>query len=303
MLPKTSELEAFVAVADQLSFQRAAVDRGVTRSALSHAMKALEDRLGVRLLNRNTRSVSLTEAGAALHARLKPAFGDLAQAVEEVNRFRDSPLGTVRITVPRSVGLTVMGPVIARLVAENPGLRIDVSSSDALVDIVAEGFDAGIRFGTRLEQDMVATRIATQLRFAVVGSPGYFADTAMPGSPHDLDRHRCIRYCFPSGVIFPWAFEKDGAAITVDVRGPVLLDDQELMIEAALAGSGLAFVFADRVERHIAEGRLVRCLADWTPQFGELFLYYPSRRFVSAGLRALINLLKAGLSAPDDVER
>lgn len=292
MTVKLTELSAFLAVAEHLSFQRAALERGVTRSALSHAVRGLEEAMGVRLLSRNTRSVSLTEAGALLQARLKPAFGDIDQAVDEVNRFRDSPYGTVRLTMPRTVGIVMMGPVIARLVRENPGLSLDVSSSDALVDIVAEGFDAGIRFGERLQQDMIATRIGLDLRFAVVGSPAYFANRSQPKVPQDLMDHQCIRYRFPSGAAFDWEFEKDGQEVQVAVQGPVLLDDQELMIQTALAGAGLAFVFADRVREDIENGRLVHCLADWSPQFSSLFLYYPNRKFVPAGLRALIELLK-----------
>jgi DNA-binding transcriptional LysR family regulator len=292
MTVKLTELSAFLAVAEHLSFQRAALDRGVTRSALSHAVRGLEEAVGVRLLSRNTRSVSLTEAGALLQARLKPAFGDIDQAVDEVNRFRDTPYGTIRVTVPRAVGSVLMGPVIARLVRENPGLSLEVSSSDALIDIVAEGFDAGIRFGERLQQDMIASRIGLDLRFAVVGSPEYFAGRTPPNAPHDLMAHECIRYRFPSGAAFDWEFEKDAQEVQVAVHGPVLLDDQDLMIETALAGAGLAFVFADRVSGHLESGRLVRCLEDWSPQFSSLFLYYPNRKFVPAGLRALIELLK-----------
>lgn len=292
MTVKLTELSAFLAVAEHLSFQRAALERGVTRSALSHAVRGLEEAVGVRLLSRNTRSVSLTEAGALLQARLKPAFGDIDQAVDEVNRFRDTPYGTIRLTVPRAVGSVLMGPVIARLVRENPGLSLEVSSSDALIDIVAEGFDAGIRFGERLQQDMIASRIGLDLHFAVVGSPEYFAGRTPPKAPHDLMAHDCIRYRFPSGAAFDWEFEKDGQEVQVAVHGPVLLDDQDLMIETALADAGLAFVFADRVSGYLESGRLVRCLEDWSPQFSSLFLYYPNRKFVPAGLRALIEILK-----------
>ncbi|MFD2182069.1 LysR family transcriptional regulator [Rhodoplanes azumiensis] len=287
-----TDLAAFVAVADHLSFQRAAAERGVTRSALSHAVKGLEQDLGVRLLNRNTRSVSLTEAGRLLHARLKPAFGDVAQAIDEVSRWRDTPAGTIRITVPRPVGLMMMGAVIARLVRDCPGLAVEVSSDDALIDIVAADFDAGIRFGERLQQGMIATRIALPMRFAVVGAPAYFDDHPRPERPADLHAHRCIRYRFPSGAMFQWEFEKDGEPLTVAVDGPVVSNDQELIAEAALAGAGLAFVFEDRVSRHLASGALVRCLEDWTPHFDDVFLYYPHRAYMPAGLRALIDILK-----------
>ncbi|WP_159980609.1 MULTISPECIES: LysR family transcriptional regulator [unclassified Novosphingobium] len=296
MAVKLSELSAFLAVADHLSFQRAAIERGVSRSALSHSLRSLEAALEIRLLSRNTRSVSLTDAGKSFYDRLKPAFNEIDQAIEDVNRFRDTPHGAVRLTVPRAIGLSVMGPVIARLVRENPGLSIEISSSDALVDIVAEGFDAGIRFGERLQQDMIAARIGLAVSFAVVGSPAYFAGRTVPDVPDDLRGHQCVRYRFPSGVAFPWEFEKNGQAVQIAVDGPVQLDDQELMIEAALSGVGLAFVFTDRVQPYLDSGKLVRCLADWSPQLPSLYLYYPSRRFVSAGLRALIDLLKKPLA-------
>lgn len=292
MMHRLQELSAFMAVADHRSFQRAAIARGVTRSALSHAVKKLEEDLGVRLLSRNTRSVALTEAGNLLLGRLKPAFGDIGQAIEELNRFRDTPAGTVKLTVPRAIGVSLMGPVLARLVHQNPGLSIEVSSNDALVNIIEAGFDAGIRFGERLQQDMIAVRIGLPLSFAVVGAPSYFRDRVAPVTPADLMSHQCIRYRFPSGAAFPWEFERQGSAMQIDVRGPLVLDDQELMIEAAVAGCGLAFVFADRVERHLDDGRLIRCLASWCPQFSDLFLYYPNRAFVPAGLRAVIDCLR-----------
>jgi DNA-binding transcriptional LysR family regulator len=293
-----TDLAAFLSVAEHLSFQRAAIARGVTRSAISHAVGSLEAKLGLRLLNRNTRSVSLTEPGKLLHARLRPAFAEIEQAVDEVNRFRDTPLGTVRITVPRAVGVTLMGPIIAMLTRDNPGLSIDVSSDDSLVDIVAEGFDAGIRFGERLQQEMIAVKINFPLHFAVVGAPAYLANRRLPQSPADLSDHSCIGYRFPSGVTFPWEFRKAEETVQVTVKGPIQLDDQELMTETALAGAGLAFVFAERVQPYLDSGRLVRCLEDWTPQFSSLYLYYPNRTFVSAGLRALADLLRRPRLAP-----
>lgn len=292
MPAKLTELSAFLAVAEHLSFRRAATLRGTSTSALSHALRGLEKELGVRLLNRTTRSVSLTEAGLVLYERLKPAFAAVDQAVEAVNTFRDTPYGTVRLNAPRSVALSLLGPVIAALVRDNPGLSIEVASDDRLVDIVAEGFDAGIRFGESIAKDMIAVRIGLELDFAVVGSPAYLAGRALPVTPADLHAHQCVRYRFPSGEAFPWEFSKDGQDVTVVVDGPVTLDDQDLMIETALSGAGLAFVFADRAAPYIADGRLIRCLSDWCPSIGGLFLYYPDRTFMPAGLRALIDMLK-----------
>ena len=292
MKVRHSDLAVFVAVAEHLSFQRAAIARGVTRSAISHAVRGVEAELGVRLLNRNTRSVSLTGPGGVLYDRLRRAFADIDQAVDDVNSFRDTPQGMVRITVPRAVGVMLMPHVVAKLTRDNPRLSIDVSSDDGLVDIVDEGFDAGIRFGERLQQHMIAMKIDFPLHFAVVGSPAYFAGRTVPKAPTDLKDHSCIRYRFPSGVAFPWEFRKGRTALQVEVQGRIQLDDQELMIETAIVGAGLAFVFAERVQPHLNAGRLMRCLEDWTPQFGNLFLYYPERTFVPAGLRALADLLR-----------
>ncbi|MFT3922085.1 MAG: LysR family transcriptional regulator [Myxococcales bacterium] len=291
MSAKLSELSAFLSVATHLNFRAAARERGITPSAVSHALRSLEEELGVRLLQRTTRSVSLTEAGALLFARLKPAFGEIDHAVEAVNSFRETPYGRLRLNVPRAAGAELMG-VFAQLVSENPGLTLEVVADDRLVDIVAGGFDAGIRFGEKLAKDMVAVRVALPLSFAVVGSPAYFKGRALPKHPADLGEHRCIRYRFPSGANFPWEFEKAGKTLEVDVQGPLVLDDQQLMIEAALSGVGLAYVFTERVASQLQAGRLVRCLADYCPPFTELFLYYPERTYVSAGLRALIKLLK-----------
>ena len=294
MTDRLSELAAFLAVADHLSFQRAAVVRGVTRSAISHAIRNLEDAHGIRLVNRTTRSVSLTDAGQLLAARLKPAFGEIAQAIDELNRFRGTPFGTLRLTAPRGIARMIVAPVIARLIAQNPGLSVEVSANDALIDIVAEGFDAGIRFGESLQQDMIAARIGLGVSFAVVGSPAYFSEHSMPSVPQDLLDHRCIRYRFPSGTLYPWEFERAGKSLSINVVGPLTFDDQELMIEAALAGSGLAFVFHETVAPLIGEGKLVRCLADWCPWLDDFYIYYANRAHQPAALRALIDLLRSG---------
>ncbi|HJS85739.1 MAG TPA: LysR family transcriptional regulator [Acetobacteraceae bacterium] len=289
-----AELAAFVSVASRRSFSRAAVERGISPSAVSHAVRHLEERLGVQLLHRTTRSVSLTEAGQLLFARVQPAFTDLRNALDVVNAFRDTPYGMVRLNAPRSVAPLVLAPVMGKLLGQNPGLRVDVSVDDRLVDIVSDGYDAGIRFGERIAQDMVAVRLGIRLRWAVVASPDYFHERPMPETPHDLQRHLCIRYNFPSGVSFPWEFSRNGSSLVVDVNGPLTLDDQELMVEAAVHGAGVAFVWEGRAEHHLRAGRLVGCLADWCPPFSDLFLYYPRRRHVSAGLRAVVEALKRG---------
>jgi DNA-binding transcriptional LysR family regulator len=292
MVAKLSELAAFAAVARHLSFQKAAIERGVSRSAISHAIAGLEQQLGVRLLHRNNRSVSMTEAGAMLRARLDQAFGDIDAALDELNQFTTGVVGTLRLNVPRAIGPAVLGPVLAELSAAHPQLSVEVSSDDAIIDIVGAGFDAGIRFAERLQQDMIAIRMPQSLAFAVVATPAYFAGAGPLRTPHDLAAHRCIRYRFPSGALFRWEFEKDGESLDIDVPGTISLDDQELMIEAALAGAGIAFVFESRAHAHLESGRLERRLQGWCPQLTGLHLYYSSRRQVSAGLRALIDLVR-----------
>lgn len=291
MTQHLQEIAAFVAVADRLSFQRAAQERGVTRSTLSHAVKTLEARLGVRLLNRTTRSVALTEAGQAFHARAKQALGEIDQAIDAIDDFRSRPMGTLRLTVPRAISPSFIGTVTA-LVATHPNLSIEIDANDRLVDIVAEGFDAGIRFGVSLHQDMIAVRLGRAFHFAVLGAPAYLAEYSPPVVPTDLLRHRCIRYRLPSGILDPWVFERGQEISKIDVTGPLIFNDQNLMMEAAVHGAGLAFVFEEGARTHLDSGRLVRCLPDYTLQFSELYLYYSGRRHVSTALRALIDALK-----------
>jgi len=288
-----AELAAFAAVATHRSFRKAAVERGTSPSAVSHAIRNLEIRVGVRLFHRTTRKVSLTDAGHMLFAKLTPAFTDIATAVDALNSWRDTPFGTVRLNVPNTVAPFVLGETVEALLKANRGLRLEIVATDRRVDIVEEGFDAGIRFGERLSQDMVAVPIRSNLRFAVVGAPEYFADRTMPQTPQALHDHVCIRYAFPSGTMLHWTFEKYGESITVDVDGPLTLDNQEMMVDAAARGLGLAYVWEQRAAAHVRDGRLVRCLEDWCPVEDGLFLYFPSRKHQSAGLRAVIEALRA----------
>jgi len=288
-----AELSMFLGVARNKSFRKTAVERGVASSAVSHAIRSLEERVAVRLFHRTTRSVSLTEAGEQLLVQLQPAFDQIEKALETLNAFRETPFGTIKINVPASIAPILVREMAQPLLENNPGLRLNIAATDSLVDIVEEGFDAGIRFGERLGQNMIAVRIKPVLRFAVVGSPSYFAQRDIPLTPEDLKRHECIRYRYPSGVMYNWQFERDGQTLDVEVEGPLTLDSQELMVEAALGGCGLAYVWDYRVSSHLASGALVRCLDDWCVLDDSLFLYYPSRRHVSAGLRALIEFLRA----------
>jgi DNA-binding transcriptional LysR family regulator len=214
-------------------------------------------------------------------------------AVDELNSFRSTPFGTVRINVPNSIAPFVLGDAIESLLKSNSGLKLEIVATDTLVDIVEEGFDAGIRFGERLSQDMIAVRIKSKFRFVVVGSPAYFKGKQIPAAPHDLRNHACIRYAFPSGAIFNWEFFADGKTIQVEVDGPLTLDSQELMAAAAARGLGLAYIWEDRAAPYLRNGQLKICLEDWCAVNADLFLYFPSRKHQSAGLRALIESLKA----------
>lgn len=288
-----AELATFQAVARHRSFRKAATERAIAPSAVSHAIRSLEERVGVRLLHRTTRSVSLTEAGERFLADLGAAFALIEQAHDGLNRFRQTPFGAVRLNLPASVASLVLRDVLGPLTRRNPGLQLDIVATDRLVDIVAEGFDAGIRFGEVLSKDMIAVRLRAAPRFAVVGSPAYFRGRRMPDSPRDLGEHACIRYRFPSGKLFDWEFDRDGEEMAVAVDGPITLDSQELMVEAALQGCGLAYVWEDRIAAHLRSGALARCLEPWCRSADDLFLYYPSRRHLSGSLRALIDALKA----------
>ena len=287
-----SELAAFDAVARHRSFRRAAEERGVTASAISHAVSRLEARVGIRLLNRTTRSVSLTDAGAMLFAELSPAFGEIGSALDALNRYRDTPFGKVRINAPNSIAPFVFGPLMAPLIDANPRLELEIVATDRLVDIVAEGFDAGIRLGESLRDGMTAVPIKRRMQLIVVGSPAYFARRPPPQTPDDLAQHVCIRNLYPSGVPYPWTFDRDGRSIDFEPAGPLALDDHELMVEAARSGVALAYVWADRARPHIASGALVECLQSWRAPEDRLYLYYPSRKHISAGLRAVIDALR-----------
>ena len=287
-----SELAAFDAVARHKSFRRAGEEREVTASAISHAVTNLEARVGIRLLNRTTRSVSLTDAGAMLLSRLSPAFNDIGSAMDGLNQFRDTPFGKVRINAPTSIAPFVLGPVLGGLMRANPNLQLEIVTTDRLVDIVEDGFDAGIRLGESLLEGMTAVRINPRLRLAVVGSPAYFESAAMPETPADLRAHTCFQNLYPSGVRYAWYFEKDGRSMEFQPTGSFSSDDHDLLVQAALSGMGLAYVWDDRAEALVRDGRLIRCLDEWCPPEDWLYLYYPTRKYISAGLRAVIEAMR-----------
>jgi DNA-binding transcriptional LysR family regulator len=287
-----SELAAFDAVARHRNFRRAGEERGVTASAISHAVSNLEARVGIRLLNRTTRSVSLTDAGAMLLSQLSPAFGDIGSALDTLNQYRDTPFGKVRVNTPNSLAPFVFGPVMGLLLAKNPNLELEIVATDRLVDIVDEGFDAGIRLGESLQDGMTAVKIKPRLRLTVVGSAVYFERHPMPRTPADLKGHVCIRNIYPSGKAYPWEFSRAGKIIEFQPKGPLSLDDHELMVEAARSGMALAYVWEGRARPHLASGELVECLASWCAPVDWLYIYYPTRKHISAGLRAVVEALR-----------
>ncbi len=288
-----ADLSVFLCIAAHLSFSRAAVELGLSPSALSHALRALEERLGVRLFNRTTRSVALTEAGERLYARIRPAFRDIDDALEDLNQFRDTPSGTLRINAGRAAAELVLLPLASRFLEAYPDVNLEISADDALVDVVSAGFDAGVRFGERLEADMVSLPIGPYLRSVVVGSPAFFERHPVPHKPQDLHGLPCIRHRFPSGNLYRWEFERGGMQLEIEVDGPLTLGDVRMMVGPALQGAGLAYVFEEMVARHIAEGRLLQVLEDWCPYYPGLHLYYPSRRQVPAALKAFIEFARA----------
>jgi DNA-binding transcriptional LysR family regulator len=284
-------LTAFVAVAEERSFTRAAVRLGVSTSALSHAMRGLEERLGVRLLARTTRSVAPTEAGDQLLARVGPALGDIRTALDGLGRLQERPAGRLRVVMPRLAAAMVLLPKLSSFTREFPDVILDVTTESRPVDIVAERFDAGIELGEFIQRDMIAVRVLADQRAAIVASPAYFRKHPKPRRPQDLLQHRCIG-CRHGEAVYRWEFEKGKKSLTVGVNGPVVLDDVDLMVRAALDGAGIAFTFEEQVAPLLAKRRLVRVLGDWCPPFPGYFLYYPSRRHQPPGLSALIDALR-----------
>lgn len=287
------DLQAFVTVARERSFTRAAAQLGLSRSALSHAMLALERRLGVRLLTRTTRSVSTTEAGARLLDTVAPRLDEIELELGALSAMRDKPAGTVRITAHDHAIATALWPRLLPMLQGYPDVRLEFSVDYALTDIAAHRFDAGVRIGNRVDKDMVAVRIAPDLRMAVAGSPEYLAGKPIPTTPHDLTSHRCINLRLPThGSLYAWDFEKDGQELNVRVDGQTVFNNTFLMLQAALDGMGFAYVPLDLMQPHIAAGRLVPVLQDWWPLFPGYHLYYANRRQLAPALALVIEALR-----------
>jgi DNA-binding transcriptional LysR family regulator len=290
-MPDLTALSSFLTVAEERSFTRAAKLLGVSPSAISHAMRGLEETIGVRLLSRTTRSVAPTEAGEQLLARLRPALTEVGAALDQITGFRDKPAGRVRLLVPR-LAVRVLAPKLGYVARHYPEILLDITTDDSRMDIVAGGFDAGIHFGEYIEKDMIAVRVSPDQRPAIVGSPVYFESHPKPKSPRDLVKHRCINFRHGSAGLYRWEFEKGKKSLSVAVNGPLIVDDVELVIRAAIDGVGLAFLGEELAAPHLASGALVRVLESWCQPFPGFFLYYPSRRQQPAALSALINALR-----------
>lgn len=287
------DLAAFLAVAEERSFTRAAAKLGISQSALSHTVRRLEARLGLRLLTRTTRSVSPTEAGERLVQTLRPAFDGIEARIDALSELRDRPAGTIRITSGEHAARTVLWPVLERFLPLYPDVRVEIATDYRLVDLAEGRFDAGVRLGENLSDDMIAVPIGPPMQMVVVGSPAYFADRSVPRTPQDLADHACINLRLPTrGGLYVWEFEKDGRPLNVRVDGPLIINDMDLMVRGARSGLGLAIVMADQVVEDLAEGRLIQVLQDWSPPFPGYHLYYPSRRQPTPAFTLLVEALR-----------
>jgi DNA-binding transcriptional LysR family regulator len=288
-----NDLQAFVAVAKEHSFTKAAAKLGVSQSALSHTIRGLEERLGVRLLTRTTRSVSPTEAGERLLQTVGPRFEEIEAELAALSEFREKPAGTIRITAVDYAVDTIIWPKLTAFLREYPDIKVEIVIDYGLTDIVAQRYDAGVRIGEQVARDMIAVRIGPNMRMAVVGAPSYFATRSEPKRPQELIGHNCINLRLPThGGLYAWEFEKDGRELKVHVDGQLVFNGTNQMLNAALAGFGLAYVPEDLVKRHLAKGRLTRVLEDWCPPFSGFHLYYPSRRQSSAAFALLVEALR-----------
>jgi DNA-binding transcriptional LysR family regulator len=291
MTNELNELATFAIVATERSFTRAAAKLGVSQSALSHTIRRLEQRLDLQLLARTTKSVAPTAVGAALLKDLAPALEQINRALDSARSNRHQPAGRLRIVMSRSAAVMVLLPRLAAFAEAYPDIVLDVVTATGPIDLVAGEFDAGIQLGEYIQKDMVAVRVTSELRLAVVGSPRYFASRHIPQTPKDLRDHRCITLRLAGGP-YRWEFEKGRKSVTISANGPLIIDDTHLVIQAALAGVGVGLAYEEQVAGYIAKRRLVRVLEDWTPPIPGFFMYYPSRQHQPAALAALVNMLR-----------
>jgi DNA-binding transcriptional LysR family regulator len=288
-----NDLAAFAVVAKERSFTRGAAQLGVSQSALSQTIKGLETRLGMRLLTRTTRSVAPTEAGARLLQTIAPRFEEIEHELAALSAMREKPAGTIRITAGEHPALSILQPALKRFLPDHPDIRVEIIVDNGLRDIVAEGYDAGVRMGEQVANDMIALKIGPEMRMAVVGSPEYFAHHPVPQTPQELTRHNSINMRLPTyGGLLPWGLEKDGHEVKVRGEGQLVFNNLGMRLSSALDGLGLAYMPEDQVLPHIKDGRLVRVLEDWCPYFSGYHLYYPSRRYASPAFSVLVDVLR-----------
>jgi DNA-binding transcriptional LysR family regulator len=288
-----NDLLAFLAVARERSFTKAAAQLGLSQSALSHTIRGLEERLGLRLLTRTTRSVAPTEAGERLLRTVGPRLDEIDAELASLTELREKPAGTIRITTGQHAAHAILWPVLERLLPDYPDIKVELDIDSGLTDIVAGRYDAGVRLGEQVAKDMIAVRIGPDMRMVVVGAPSYFAKRPKPKKPQDLTAHDCINLRLPTyGGLYAWEFEKGGRELKVRVEGQLVFNNIALILDAALAGFGLAYLPEDQVQIHLEEGRLVRVLIDWCPPFSGYHLYYPSRRQPAPAFAVLVDALR-----------
>jgi DNA-binding transcriptional LysR family regulator len=293
MAESINDILAFLAVAQARSFTRAAAQLGVSQSALSHTIRRLEERLGIRLLTRSTRSVAPTEAGERLIRTVGPRLKEIDDELAALTELREKPAGTIRITAGEHAAATVLWPALVKLLPRYPDIKVELTADSGLTDIVAERYDAGVRLGEQVAKDMIAVRIGPDFRMAVVGAPAYFEGRSHPRKPQDLTEHNCINIRLPTyGGLYAWEFEKRGRGLRVRVEGQLVFNTMALRLKAVLAGLGLAYVPENQVQAHLADGRLIQVLADWCPPFSGYHLYYPSRRQVAPAFAVLVEALR-----------
>ena len=287
-----AELSAFVAVAERKNFAKAAAYLGIVPSTLSQTIRSLEERLGVRLLYRTTRSVSITEAGERLLTRIRPAFEELNGAVESIGYFRNTPTGTLRLSVSTVPARMILAPLLKDFLVAYPAINLDITVDNTTSDIVSGRFDAGIRYGRRIEQDMLLIKVSPQSRIIAVASPDYLAAHPLPKTPEDLHHHACIRFRLDAQQLVPWEFEKNKKKIEIAVNGPLIVNDVDLMVKAARDGIGIGYMMEAYMAEDIKAGRLIPMLADWSPAYHSYYLYYVSRRQLPVPLKVFIEFLR-----------
>ncbi len=288
-----ADLAVFLSVAEERSFTRAAAALGTSQSAISQVVRRLEAAMGVKLLTRTTRAVALTVAGEQLVATLRPAFDEIDARLNALTALAEKPSGQLRITANKDAAQAVLWPVLSRMMRDYPDISVELSLDGHLIDIVAERFDAGVRLGEQVAKDMIAVRIGPDMRMAVVGAPSYLERFGHPATPHELTRHRCVNLRLPTaGGLYAWEFEKEGRVVNVRVNGPLIVNEVEMMLQAAQDGLALACVLESHANAHLASGQLVRVLEDWCPYFPGYHLYYPDRRQLPAAFTLLVNMLR-----------